>query len=319
MKKVINYLYIILLFITSIFFVSAKSNPYPKMEENIFGGEIINCTWYAWQQAKDRMGVELPLWYYVETWYSKAEKAGYSVGKEPKKDSLMVWDYGEGWGGHVSYVVEVEGDTVYYIEGGSPMTEDGINSGYLNMDEMSSFLVGFIYLDQVPTPKKETPTNNKTETTPKPVETPKSSNNYLKELNLSTGIIEFNKDTLEYNIEVPNEVEELTITSIPEDEKSTITGNDTYQLQEGQNKITITVKAENEEVKEYILNVTRQVKVIEEEKENESQDSIKEEPSENNRIKLNKKIIISIIVGTVLFTILIIILALTIHKNHKKK
>lgn len=138
--------------------VFAASNPYPHYETSVFGGKIVNCTWYAWQAAKDRMGVELPLWYYAQTWYSKASKAGYAVGKEPRVNSLMVWDYGEGFGGHISYVTKVEGDVITYDEGGSPMTESGINTDSLRMSDMQSFLVGFIYLDvpRVTTTKKVT-------------------------------------------------------------------------------------------------------------------------------------------------------------------
>ncbi len=321
MKKAFKFFCVFVFLIFSPFVVQAKSNPYPKMEESLFGGEIINCTWYAWQQAKERMGVELPLWYYVETWYSKAEKAGYSVGKEPKVDSLMIWDYGEGFGGHVSYVIGVNGDSVTYIEGGSPMTEDGINQDTMTLGMMKEFLVGFIYLDKAPVKKEETTTAEK-ETSKKeeskPKEEPKSTNNYLSDLKISSGEIEFNKDTLEYSMEVSNEINEITITAVAEDKKATINGNETYNLQDGENKITISVKAENGDIKNYIININRKEKVEEVNIEEDKITSV--EKDKENKKDINKVVIIStIIVFCLILFIGIIILITRIIKNKKNK
>ncbi len=172
MKKLLLFFIFLINFVV-IGNVMAANNPYPHYEESVFGGQIVNCTWYAWQAAKDRMGVELPTWYYVQTWYSKASKAGYSVGKEPRQNSLMVWNYGEGFGGHVAYVTKVEGDLVTYDEGGSPMTESGINTDSLRMSDMQSFLVGFIYLDvpRTTTTKKVVTTKSTTKKPPTTITT----------------------------------------------------------------------------------------------------------------------------------------------------
>lgn len=260
MKKVIKLFLLIVLFNVMIINVNAKGNPYPKYEQSAFGGQIINCTWYAWQQAKDNTGVELPLWYNVETWYSKAAKAGYSVGKEPRAKSIMVWNYGEGYGGHVAYVTAVNGTAVSYNEGGSPMTESGINSDTMTLDDMSWFLVGFIYLDNVPTkaPVQEqpTPSKPKTETKPK-VEVKKSSNNNLSSLKIEGIDFEFNKDTLKYSLEVENNVDKIKVEAKTEDSKANIEGELEKDLVVGQNTITIKVIAEDKSEKAYTLDIKR--------------------------------------------------------------
>lgn len=333
MKKILKITLLFVLFSLFSINVYAKSNPYPKEEESLFGGKIINCTWYAWQQAKDRMGVELPFWTYVQTWYSKAQKAGYSVGKEPKPNSIMVWDYGEGFGGHVAYVTAVNGKNVSYTEGGSPMTESGINNDTMSIDDMSSFLVGFIYLDKVPTnnnANKDNNTNNKNNNTDKnninqnnppknnnstdkvTTEKKKSNNNYLSRLKVSAIDFEFNKEILEYNLTIANEVEEVIINSTPEDTSATITGNDTYKLIEGINNYIISVKAEDASIREYKINILREAKVEPSKEEKNEEESVPKQEnveinSNNKRFKINKKTIFIISATAILLLIIIII------------
>lgn len=164
-------------FIISFFFilsVNAKSNPYPHYEDLGFG-KIVNCTWYAWDAAKSRKGIELPTWYNVWTWHIKAKKAGFATGKEPKKDSLMIWNYGDGFGGHVSYVTNVNGDTITYDEGGSMTSKSGVATNQtITLSEVKVLCedYGFIYLD-IPrsTSTKTTTTSRKTTTSTKEVVT----------------------------------------------------------------------------------------------------------------------------------------------------
>lgn len=283
---------------------NAASNPYPKYEETIFGGQIINCTWYAWEQAHTKAGVDLPLWTYVETWYSKAEKAGYSVGKEPKPNSIMVWDYGEGFGGHVAYVTSVNGDTVIFNEGGSLMTESGIYEGNsFTMDEMSSFLVGFIYLDNVPQKTEETTKQETTTSTVK--ETVKSSNNYLSDLVISNIDIDFNRETLNYNYNVQFNIQNITIEATTEDKKASITGTGTFSLIDGENNFTITVTAEDKSTREYHIIITR------EEQEIISITAVPETPKEQKlpikKLKIITITTISIISALITLEIIIII------------
>ena len=90
----------------------------------------------------------------------------------------------------------------------------------------------------------------------------RSSNNFLKSLNVSARDFKFNKNTLSYSFSVPYETTSIKVFATPEDNKSKVEGAKTYNLKEGNNKITITVTAENGSVKKYILQVTRIAKVI---------------------------------------------------------
>lgn len=96
-------------------------------------------------------------------------------------------------------------------------------------------------------------------TTTKPEEEKKSSIATLKTLKVDQDGLtpEFSKEIENYILNVTSEVENLKITAEPEDEKATvkITGNE--GLKEGDNKITITVTAEDGTVKTYMLTVTK--------------------------------------------------------------
>lgn len=84
-----------------------------------------------------------------------------------------------------------------------------------------------------------------------------SSNNYLSSLEIDGYSIspEFNKDTLEYTLEVPNEVDKITISATSEDNTASIGGIGEKEVVEGTNKFEIKVEAENGNVKTYILTV----------------------------------------------------------------
>lgn len=92
---------------------------------------------------------------------------------------------------------------------------------------------------------------------PTPVVYYYSSNNYLKTLEAKGYEIKFDKDTLEYELSVKNDVKSLDITAIAEDSRSRveITGNENFKT--GKNTVIITVKAENGDVREYKLIVNR--------------------------------------------------------------
>lgn len=88
----------------------------------------------------------------------------------------------------------------------------------------------------------------------------RSSNNYLKNLNISSGEFKFDKKVNEYAVTVKNEVENINVTGEVEDSKSKVTGLGNYKLKEGINNITIKVTAETGSVRTYTLKVTRIVK-----------------------------------------------------------
>lgn len=88
----------------------------------------------------------------------------------------------------------------------------------------------------------------------------RSSNNYLKKLNISSGEFKFDKKVKEYAVTVKNEVESINVSGEVEDNKSKVTGFGNYKLKEGANNITIKVTAETGSVRTYTLKVTRIVK-----------------------------------------------------------
>lgn len=96
----------------------------------------------------------------------------------------------------------------------------------------------------------------------------RSSNNYLKSLNVDSGNFNFNKNNLNYSFSVPNEVTTIKVYATAEDSKSTVSGAKTYNLKEGLNKINIVVTAQNNQTRTYTLQVTRIVKNIPKETNN---------------------------------------------------
>ena len=85
------------------------------------------------------------------------------------------------------------------------------------------------------------------------------SNNYLSTLEIiNLNIIpQFSKTNTTYFINVENNVTQININAQAEDESATVNiyGND--NLQEGENKVLISVTAENGEVKTYRIYVTK--------------------------------------------------------------
>lgn len=83
-----------------------------------------------------------------------------------------------------------------------------------------------------------------------------SSNNYLKSLKISNYKINFNKDTLEYNLEVNKDIDNLLIDYKTENPDSKVDISDTT-LKSSKNIITIKVKAPNGNQRKYILRVNK--------------------------------------------------------------
>lgn len=271
MKK-FNLLFIvcIILFVPNVY---AASNPYGKYQE-LYNIKTVRCTWYAWQQAYENVGVALPGWDNAQTWYNSAKQAGYSVGKEAKPNSIAVWSSIDGYG-HVGYVVSVEGDYMTTNEGGMVTEEnEGIING-IQRSVTSDNLIGFIYLDDAP--KNPTSSNNVSSNTNNTssgtqpnvdevvdVEDEKSSNNYLSELTIDIENFNFDKNTTEYTLVVDNNTQIITISAKAEDEKAQVIGTGQKALKVGENKYTITVIAEDEAKREYNIVITRE-EIVEEE------------------------------------------------------
>lgn len=99
---------------------NAASNPYPPYNYyNSASDYQIACTWYAWKQANERLGLSLPVWGNGGDWYDKA--SGYSKGGTAKANSIACWaaTSQDPWG-HVAYVTGVNSNgSINIVEGGS--------------------------------------------------------------------------------------------------------------------------------------------------------------------------------------------------------
>ncbi len=110
----------------------------------------------------------------------------------------------------------------------------------------------------------------------------RSSDNTLKELKLSDGIIQFKKDITNYDIDVKNEVDKITVIATLNDSKAKFKedySKKEIELMEGINKISITVIAENKEERTYTINITRKLS---------SNNTLKEIAINNEKLTLSK-------------------------------
>lgn len=82
-----------------------------------------------------------------------------------------------------------------------------------------------------------------------------SKNNNLSSLSVNGYEITpaFDKNTLEYKVELPASVENIDVAATAEDSKSKISGTGSLQVAEGDNKFEIVVTAENGSTKTYVL------------------------------------------------------------------
>lgn len=68
----------------------------------------------------------------------------------------------------------------------------------------------------------------------------------------------FNRDTESYDLIVDPSVTSVTVSATAIDSKATVAGAGTVDLQSGANEITVVVKAENGNIRNYVLHVVRQ-------------------------------------------------------------
>ena len=89
------------------------------------------------------------------------------------------------------------------------------------------------------------------------IEASYSKNNYLSSLKVEGYELneEFNKDNLEYSLDLDSTIENVNISATVEDKTASITGIGDIALAEGNNKIEINVTAQNGNVRTYIINI----------------------------------------------------------------
>ena len=141
------------------------------------------------------------------------------------------------------------------------------------------------------TKNTQTQKKNKTKTTTNGATAKKSNNANLSNLGMNPNDFKgFKPNQTTYNVTVPNNVEKVTIYATAQDKKATIKGNETKQLNEGKNALSIVVTAEDGTQKTYTINVTRTASTASENTTNEntvnvSSSEITTEAKDNEDIK----------------------------------
>ncbi len=233
----------------------AASNPYPKTQT--FNGVVSTpCTRVVWQEAYDRLGIALPGWGNAVDWYRNAANAGYQVGSEARPNSIAVYSGFQGYG-HVAFVVSVDDETMRIVENrgdGEGKREGSRSKGIGSGEQSDLYLIGFIYITEPKSSGSSSSSTSSTNTTT----TQKSNNSNLKSLTISGIDFNFSTDNYFYNLDVPNEINNISITGEASSNKAKIDGLQDYDLKVGENIITIKVTAEDQSESNYILNITRQ-------------------------------------------------------------
>lgn len=332
MKNILKYMLFLIIINFAIIFNVNALNPY-----NQTGPYGTNCTWYAWKMTYEKAGVSLPSWGDAKEWYNQAKNAGYKVGTSPKANSIIVWGNWTSYG-HVGYVEEVEGNVINVWDSTGPCIDEedeefkecianGVSEEtdkicYANAKKIACQytispdvygITGYIYLDYIPqttTPSKPENDNSisKEEDISTNIIVSKSNNANLSDIDISTGNIDFDKDIFEYDIEVENEVDKITINAEVEDEKAIVGGTGDYELDVGLNKIKLMVTAEDGSTKEYIIQVIRKEKVVIEQESNAN--NIQPEEEINNKQP-------SFLILNISFAVIFIIVILFCYKKKK--
>ncbi|MCM1053644.1 MAG: cadherin-like beta sandwich domain-containing protein [Ruminococcus sp.] len=87
------------------------------------------------------------------------------------------------------------------------------------------------------------------------------SNANLKSLSLSSGKLNFNENTTNYDVSVSASTNYVTIDGITSSNKATTIGLGTYNLNYGKNSVEVIVTAEDGSTKSYTINITRKEKI----------------------------------------------------------
>lgn len=83
-----------------------------------------------------------------------------------------------------------------------------------------------------------------------------SKNNYLSSLSIEGYELDFDRDTLEYNVEVENGVTSIEVKANKADRTASVKGTGTVEISEGINVIKVVVTAQNGSTRIYTINIT---------------------------------------------------------------
>ncbi|MDF2800464.1 MAG: hypothetical protein K0S61_367 [Anaerocolumna sp.] len=119
-----------------------------------------------------------------------------------------------------------------------------------------------------------------------------SSNGDLKELKVNPGKLtpEFTPETTQYSVNVESDVDQMIISSIPSDEKASVSIEGNKELVAGENTIEITVEAESGEKKVYKVTVLK--KEADKKEDNEDPDDLDNNEDGSGEYTNNDKTVI---------------------------
>lgn len=148
----------------------------------------------------------------------------------------------------------LESRILYTFSNGQMLTRTGIGNEWSRVSFNGQ--TGYIY-SQYLTTTAPAVDNEDDEEEDDPV---KSSNNYLKSLTVNNGTLSpnFNPRTTSYTVVVEDDLEEITISAETEDEKATVSGSGTIQLEEGNTTARIEVVAENGSTNTYTIHIRKE-------------------------------------------------------------
>ena len=144
----------------------------------------------------------------------------------------------------------------------------------------------------------------------------KSTNNYLKSITVTGGIIspEFNRQYVDYDVKINHNTAKINVSAEAEDEKATVEGTGEFEVNEELTRLIITCTSESGKVQFYNLYFSKEAKEEVIEKLEEFYQDYNDESINKNIIFTKRNILISlfIVIG------LIIITKLCTKNKHKK-
>ena len=195
----------------------------------------------------------------------------------------------------LSFYLQYDADVLKYESGDGTASKDGVVDVFKNPNGEKSVRYSFVFtantegksaisvvdclyktsVDGEATEKKFTGAS----ATVKVKGTSNSDNANLKSIKIDGYKLSsnFSKNKTSYSLKVPYDVKNINITATPQDDSANVTIDGNNNLKVGNNKVTLTVKAQNGKQKKYTINVKRQEK---EDETDSSENSSSEETAQ---------------------------------------
>lgn len=228
MSKKIKYLLLsVILYFVLINGVSAASLSLSKSSSNVKVGDTVKIKVYFSGDSMQYAEIELE---------HDEERFTYVSSKASTCTVMKCW-VDEGSSAEYTFKAKSEGTATFSVSG----YYENKSGDQIKLNSSSTTVT-------VGNQKKDTVTNN----------TNLSSNNYLSSLKVENQTLtpEFNKDTLEYSLNLSSDTQSINIIANKEDNKANIIGAGEVKVSEGINTLEIIVTAENGNKKTYVIKAT---------------------------------------------------------------